>query len=64
MDTSADLLKVFAVAKILDLSPASIRLYADKGKLKCLRTTDGDRIFLRSEVEEFAAQRKKSTKKQ
>ncbi len=45
------------VAKLLMVSPAAVRLWAEKGDLKALTTPGGHRRFLQSEVERFTAGR-------
>jgi len=50
-----DLLTVFAVAQLLNRSPSTIRKYEADGKLKALRTSSGDRLFRRRDVERFIA---------
>jgi hypothetical protein len=43
-------------AKVIGCSPSAVVLYADRGRLPMLgRTVRGVRVFLRSEVEDFAA---------
>lgn len=44
-------------ARLLDLSPNTVRWYAEIGLLKARRTSRGTRIFLRSDVEALAAKR-------
>ena len=48
-----DLLTVFTVARLLDRSPSTVRQYEAQGKLKCLRTSAGARLFRRADVERF-----------
>ena len=45
------------VAKILMVSPAAVRLWAEKGEIKALITPGGHRRFLPSEVERFSKER-------
>jgi len=45
------------VAKILMVSPATLRIWAEKGEIKALITPGGHRRFLPDEVSRFAAER-------
>lgn len=45
------------VAKLLMVSPAALRIWAEKGKIKALTTPGGHRRFLQSEVNRFATER-------
>lgn len=45
------------VAKLLMVSPAAVRLWAEKGEIKALTTPGGHRRFLPSEVERFSKER-------
>lgn len=45
------------VAKLLMVSPAAVRLWAEKGEIKALTTPGGHRRFLPSEVERFSTER-------
>ena len=45
------------VAKLLMVSPAAVRLWAEKGELQALTTPGGHRRFMVSEVERFSNQR-------
>ena len=45
------------VAELLMVSPATVRQWAEKGKLKALLTPGGHRRFLHGDVETFALQR-------
>lgn len=45
------------VAKILMVSPAAVRLWAEKGEIKALTTPGGHRRFMASEVERFSVER-------
>ena len=45
------------VAKILMVSPAAVRLWAEKGDIKALTTPGGHRRFMASEVERFSIER-------
>lgn len=46
------------VAKILMVSPATIRLWASKGQLNAVSTPGGHRRFLRRDIQEFARDKK------
>jgi len=48
------------VARLLDVSADSVRAWADAGRLKCIRTVAGHRLFRREDVEQLAAQRRAS----
>lgn len=45
------------VAKMLMVSPAALRIWAEKGEIKALTTPGGHRRFLPSEVSRFATER-------
>lgn len=45
------------VAKMLMVSPAALRIWAEKGEIKALTTPGGHRRFLPAEVNRFAAER-------
>ena len=51
------LLTTFDAAKILEVSPATVRLWHRLGKLPATRTQSGMRLFMRRDVELLAAQR-------
>lgn len=51
------LLMVADAARLLDLTPASIRLLERQGKLRAVRTLRGVRLFARGEVERVRAER-------
>jgi len=51
------------VAKLLMVSPAAVRLWAEKGEIKALTTPGGHRRFLPSEVERFSKERGLTTLK-
>jgi excisionase family DNA binding protein len=53
------LLTVFAVARLLNRSPSTIRVYEAEGKLKALRTSAGARLFRKADVDRFLARRQK-----
>jgi excisionase family DNA binding protein len=57
MAENKDWLLVGDVARILGVSSATVRLYADSGRLPSTRTEKGTRLFSRPDVERFAAQR-------
>jgi predicted site-specific integrase-resolvase len=61
LDVSAmnDRQLVAGAARILGVTPAMVRVYADKGVLPCERI-DGMRIFRRSDVQRLKAQREKA----
>jgi hypothetical protein len=43
-----------AASRIIGKSEAMIRIYAEDGKLPCIRTSTGVRLFRQSDCEEFA----------
>lgn len=45
------------VARMLMVSPASLRIWAEKGEIKALTTPGGHRRFMLAEVKRFAAER-------
>ena len=58
MDKQADTyLTPGQVAKLLMVSPATLRIWAEKGEIKALTTPGGHRRFLPAEVKRFAAKR-------
>ena len=42
-----------AASRIIGKSEAMIRIYAEDGKLPCIRTSTGVRLFRQSDCEEF-----------
>ena len=55
--STVELLTSFDAAKVLNRSPASVRLYAETGKLKVAgRTRSGLRLFTSDEVARFKAE--------
>ena len=50
-----ELMTVSAVARALCRSQEGIRYLANQGKLKCQRTSSGQRLFLASDVQKFIA---------
>jgi len=48
------LLTPSAAARLIGKSEGSVRVYATMGKLPCLVTTTGRRLFRQSDCEEFA----------
>lgn len=53
----SDVLTVTGAARILGVTPETVRAYDRRGILPALRTDTGIRLFLRSEVERVAAER-------
>jgi excisionase family DNA binding protein len=45
------------VARLLEVSSDTVRAWADAGRLACLRTSAGHRLFRRQDVDEFARNR-------
>ena len=56
------LLTVGDAAKLLDRSADSVRAYADHGKLKSLRTQNGQRLFELSDVQQLAKELSRHSK--
>lgn len=54
---SEDLLTPAEVARLADVTPASVRSWADLGRLPVLRTPAGLRLFRRADVEHHLADR-------
>lgn len=52
-----EILGVKDVAKICDVTPATVRNWDRAGKLKAQRTSSGMRIFNKSDIEKFARER-------
>jgi predicted site-specific integrase-resolvase len=48
------LLTPSAAARLIGKSEQSVKIYAESGKLPCIRTTTGRRLFRQSDCEEFA----------
>lgn len=42
---------------MLNVSADTVRAWADSGRLDCIRTSAGHRLFRREQVEEFARER-------
>jgi excisionase family DNA binding protein len=52
-----DLLTPLDAARVLGISPETVRALSNAGRLPTLRTVSGRRLFRRSEVERLAAER-------
>ena len=52
-----DLLTPSDAARVLGLSPDSVRVLSDSGRLAALRTVSGRRLFRRGDVDRLAADR-------
>lgn len=46
-------MRVSDVAKVLNVSPSSVRYYCDKGWLECSKTPGGQRFFTQENVQKF-----------
>lgn len=46
------------VARLISRSEGSVRYYANTGKLPCITTSTGQRLFRESDVREFANKRR------
>jgi excisionase family DNA binding protein len=55
---NGEFLTVNDVAKVGDASAATVRLWADSGKLPVIRTASGMRLFRRADVERLLAERR------
>ena len=53
----SSLLTVTGAARIIGVTAETVRQYGRKGLLRTLRTDGGWRLFLREDVERFAAER-------
>lgn len=49
------------VARLAGVSSATVRLWAEGGRLRCIRTTSGIRLYDRTDVERFLHQRRPLT---
>jgi excisionase family DNA binding protein len=52
-----DLLTPSDAARVLGLSPDSVRVLSDNGRLPAMRTVSGRRLFRRGDVDRLAAER-------
>jgi len=52
-----ELIATSETAREIGVSIGTVRWHADRGTLPCIRLLNGDRLFKRSEVVEFAAKR-------
>jgi excisionase family DNA binding protein len=52
-----DLLTPSDAARVLGLSPDSVRVLSDSGRLPAMRTVSGRRLFKRGDVDRLAAER-------
>ena len=52
-----ELMAVSDAARVIGVTPAMIRIYANTGKLPFQRTTGGMRLFARVDVERFRQER-------
>ncbi len=52
-----------SAARFLEISVATLRLYADKGRLPVVRTVDGMRLFQREDLEVFRRARELASKR-
>src|SRR4051812_49109231 len=52
-----DLLTPSDAARVLGLSPDSVRVLSDSGRLPAMRTVSGRRLFRRGDVDRLAAER-------
>ncbi len=52
-----DLIMALGAAKILGVAPSTVRQMADRGLLKCIRTSEGVRLFWIEDVEKLKKER-------
>ena len=52
----SEILTVRDVAKVLGISDQMVRLHERQGRLRAIRTVRGWRLFLREDVDRFAAE--------
>jgi excisionase family DNA binding protein len=52
-----DLMTPSDAARVLGLSPDSVRVLSDSGRLPAMRTVSGRRLFKRGDVDRLAAER-------
>jgi excisionase family DNA binding protein len=57
MTAQTNLLTAGDVAKLTGVTPSTVRLWSDSGRLSAIRTAGGVRLFDRAEVEQFARER-------
>ncbi len=57
----SDFLTTGTVARMAPLSATRVVQLADKGEIRCLRLSNGYRVYLRADVEEFLAARRQRT---
>lgn len=57
-NTADDLLLTNEAARLLDVSPQTIRLWERAGRLPAIKTTKGVRLFNRRDVENLAQERR------
>jgi len=56
--SDSDVLLVGDAASVLGVTPQAVRLFERAGQLRAFRTVSGTRLFLRSDVEQLAAERR------
>jgi sulfite reductase beta subunit-like hemoprotein len=61
LDTTK-LIGVSATANIINRCEATVRSYADQGKLSAMKLADGSRLFHRDDVERFAEKMQEAAK--
>jgi excisionase family DNA binding protein len=57
VNNANDLLTPSDAARVLGLSPDSVRVLSDTGRLPAMRTISGRRLFRRGDVDRLAAER-------
>jgi excisionase family DNA binding protein len=58
MNDAQNYLTTFDAAKVLQVSPATVRLWNRLGKLPAIRTEGGMRLFTREDVARLATERR------
>jgi hypothetical protein len=56
--TANDWLMKSEVARLAQVTPVTVKFWADRGQLKAIRTPNGVRLFRRSDVERFLLARR------
>lgn len=57
--SDGEFLMTSAVARLLGVAQSTVIAWSNQGQLRAIRTENGRRLFLRSDVERFAKQRQK-----
>jgi excisionase family DNA binding protein len=54
----SNILTTSEAARVLQVSAETIRIWADAGKVPCVRTDNGFRVFRREDIERVNAERR------